>query len=110
MLYFLLINYLIISANSQCDLAKPPTYTPPSTPPSQIYKTPTLNLGSWDVQQPQITSLYLTYEYIDDRVNFTIQGFDNGDSLPPSMRIQQNLILFQKFPNIFILGIRLETQ
>ena len=70
MLYFLLINYLIILAKSQCDFGEPPSPSFPSFPlfppsqPSQpqlyppnqpIYQSIKLNLGSCDVQQPQIT-------------------------------------------------------
>jgi hypothetical protein len=125
MLYFLLINYLIISANSQCYIEEPPSplppfpllppllFPPPSQPSTPSSSTPTLNLGSCSIQQPQITSLYLTYEYLDDdylddRVKFTVKGWDN-DSLPPNQRAKTKFNLVPLIPKYIYFGHPIEN-
>jgi hypothetical protein len=122
MLYFLLINYLIIFANSQCDFGEPPSPSFPSFPPSfplfppsqpsqpqlyppnqPIYQSIKLNLGSCEIQQPQITSLYLTYQYLDERVKLTINGWDN-DALPPDMRAKTKFDIVPLIPKYIYFG------
>jgi hypothetical protein len=92
MLYFLFINYLIISANSQCYIEEPPK----------------LNIGSCEIQQPQITSLYLTYEYldddyVDDRIKFNVLGWDN-DALPENQRMKTKFNLVPLIPKYIFFG------